>query len=57
LMSAAFATSAQRVLAHVGNGTRGDQIVQVRLGAADALYRHLGRSPIAEVAVGAHSLG
>ena len=38
-----------------GKGTRGDQIVHVRLGAADALYQHLGRSPIAEVAVDAHS--
>jgi hypothetical protein len=38
-----------------GKGSRRDQIVHVRLGAADALYQHLGRSPIADVAVGAHS--
>jgi hypothetical protein len=40
-----------------GKGTRGggDEIVHVKLGAAGALYRHLGRSPIAEVAVDAHS--
>jgi hypothetical protein len=38
-----------------GKGTRRDQIVHVRLAAADALYRHLGRSPVADVAVDAHS--
>jgi len=37
-----------------GKGARRDQIVHVRLGAADALYRHLGRSPVTAVAVDAH---
>ena len=37
-----------------GKGARRDQIVHVRLGAAGALYRHLGRSPVTDVAVDAH---